>query len=79
MSDHKRSRPVEIISKQHQPELETIAEAARRKGVSHETVRRRVLAGELKSYQNNCDRRQRLVSVEEVNRVFEPTLIDIAA
>ena len=65
------------VSTTDESRLETIADAARRKGVSHETVRRRVLAGELKSFQNNRDRRQRLVSVEEVDRIFEPTLITL--
>ncbi len=46
-----------------------LMEAAERLGVSPMTIRRLVREGELQVYSNPLDRRQKLVDVEEVERL----------
>ena len=46
-----------------------LMEAAERLGVSPMTVRRLVREGQLQVYPNSLDRRQKLVDVEEVERL----------
>jgi excisionase family DNA binding protein len=68
---------MEAVSKSDQ--LITVEQAAERHGVSTETIRRRIVAGELPVYRNNQDRRVRLVSIGDLDRVFQPTLLESAA
>lgn len=47
-----------------------LEKAAAIAGVSYGTIRRRILDGQLKVYQDGRDRRCRLVSIEELNELF---------
>jgi excisionase family DNA binding protein len=60
-------------------DLLTLEQAAQRYGVSVDTLRRRVVAGELPVFVDGRDRRRRLVSVTDLELVFRPRLVTPAA
>lgn len=56
-------------------ELVSIEEAAERLGTSRETIRRRILRGDLSVYADGRDRRRRLLNVRELDLLSLPKLI----
>jgi excisionase family DNA binding protein len=57
----------------HDDGMVTIEEAARREAVSEQTIRRRIASGELPSFVSARDKRRRLVTTADLDRVFRPT------
>lgn len=55
-----------------EPELIPLNEAARRLGVSKMTMARLVKEGRFRLYHNPLDKRQKLVSAQEVTEVARP-------
>jgi DNA-binding MarR family transcriptional regulator len=54
------------------PTLITLGEAMKRLGVSNHTVARLVREGYLKTYPNPLDKRQKLVKIDDVERLRRP-------
>ncbi len=57
-----------------EPELVTIAEARARLGVSRVTMARLIKEGRFTIYRNPLDRREKLVSVDEIAAAARPVL-----
>ena len=53
-------------------ELVTLTEAAKQLGISRVTMSQLARAGRFTVYENPADRRQRLVSLDEVRRALAP-------
>lgn len=53
-------------------ELVPISEAIRRTGLSHETIRKRIVSGELPHWIDGRDRRRKLVRVDDLARMMQP-------
>ncbi len=56
--------------------LITVGEARQRLGVSNHTIARLVKEGELRTYPNPLDRRQKLVDAAEVERLRRPAHLE---
>lgn len=56
-------------------DLISLDEATKQSGVSYGTIRRRILDGELVTYRDGRDRRKRLVSVQDLQKLFVPQVV----